>query len=311
MKVFCHIPRENWFCDRYGKEYQKFSSHSVTFNDLDSDLYWLLAGWCWRQIDPKLLSLKKVICTIHHEVPWKFDNNRLSEFMERDRFVDAYHVPCFQTEDFIRKITKKPIIQISYWANNHLWKDLDNAACKKKYGVSDKFVISSFQRDTEGGDLKSPKLEKGPDRFCDFVKKFSENSDKEVHVLLNGWRRQYVISRLESYGINYSYYELPDFDEIVDMYNATDLYVVGSRVEGGPQSIIECALTKTPIISTNVGIARNILPESCIINMDSDYDIFIPGDDCVQEAYRNIQKILIESHVEKYDKLFEKVLMEI
>ena len=128
MKIFCHIPREKWFCDRYGEEYQKFSSHSVNFNDPDSDLYWLLAGWCWRQIDPRLLALKKVICTIHHEVPWKFDKNRLTEFLERDAFIDAYHVPCQQTEDFIRKITKKPIIQISYWANQHLWKMLDRDA---------------------------------------------------------------------------------------------------------------------------------------------------------------------------------------
>ena len=33
------------------------------------------------------------------------------------------------------------------------------------------------------------------------------------------------------------------------LYNILDLYIVSSRFEGGPQSIMECAVTKTPIIS--------------------------------------------------------------
>ena len=33
----------------------------------------------------------------------------------------------------------------------------------------DKKLIGSFQRDTEGYDLKTPKLSKGPDIFCDIV----------------------------------------------------------------------------------------------------------------------------------------------
>jgi glycosyltransferase involved in cell wall biosynthesis len=45
-------------------------------------------------------------------------------------------------------------------------------------------------------------------------------------------------------------------EDVVQMYSALDLYVVGSRVEGGPQSITRVRITKTPIVSTDVGIAR-------------------------------------------------------
>jgi glycosyltransferase involved in cell wall biosynthesis len=45
------------------------------------------------------------------------------------------------------------------------------------------------------------------------------------------------------------------------LYNTLDLYVVGSRCEGGPQAIFECAATQTPIISTPVGYATQILGE--------------------------------------------------
>ena len=57
-----------------------------------------------------------------------------------------------------------------------------------------------------------------------------------------------------------------------------DLYLVTSRYEGGPQSIVECGLTKTPIISTDVGLAYEILnPKSYTKNieniLDCEYDI--------------------------------------
>ena len=41
-----------------------------------------------------------------------------------------------------------------------------------------------------------------------------------------------------------------NFDQLNELYNCLDLYIVSSRLEGGPQAIIECALSKTPIIST-------------------------------------------------------------
>ena len=49
------------------------------------------------------------------------------------------------------------------------------------------------------------------------------------------------------------------FEEINELYNILNLYIVASRYEGGPQSILECSLTRTPIISTDVGIASEIL----------------------------------------------------
>ena len=47
---------------------------------------------------------------------------------------------------------------------------------------------------------------------------------------------------------------MPPFNELNELYNCLDLYIVSSRYEGGPQAIFECALTKTPIISTNVAL---------------------------------------------------------
>ena len=42
------------------------------------------------------------------------------------------------------------------------------------------------------------------------------------------------------------------------LYNILDLYIVSSRIEGGPQAILESSITKTPILSTDVGVASEI-----------------------------------------------------
>ena len=49
-----------------------------------------------------------------------------------------------------------------------------------------------------------------------------------------------------------------------ELYNMLNLYVISSRIEGGPQAIYECSLSKTPIISTNVGVATKFLHPSSI-----------------------------------------------
>lgn len=307
MKVFCHIPRENWFGDRYGAEYKKHSRHTVSHTDLNCDVVWLLASWCWKQIPVQILKAKKIICTIHHIVPDKFNAAAKHDFYMRDQFIDAYHVPCEQTRTFISQHTKKPVHKLCYWVDPGLWPIGDKAAAKAAYVLpQDKLIIGSFQRDTEGHDLKTPKLEKGPDKFCDYVEKIKD-SGIEPFVLLNGWRRQYVINRLINANINFMYKELPPLSEVSKMYSACDLYVVGSRFEGGPQSILECGISKIPIVSTDVGIASTILPSNCIFDVGSSCDIYFPTNKDVEQTYVNSLKYNVTKHVCKYDDLFENI----
>ena len=89
-------------------------------------------------------------------------------------------------------------------------------------------------------------MEKGPDIFCDVVGALNKHIDN-IHVILGGWRRQYVQHRLEENGIKYSLFEKSDLSKIQFMYAASDLYVVSSRYEGGPQAIIEAAAMKVKV----------------------------------------------------------------
>jgi hypothetical protein len=47
-----------------------------------------------------------------------------------------------------------------------------------------------------------------------------------------------------------------------------NLYIISSRYEGGPRSIIECALTNTPVISTKVGIAKEFMDPGSLFDIN-------------------------------------------
>jgi len=303
MKIYCLSPEENWICDRIAAEWYENCSQISTKIIQDADIIWLLAGWCWNQVHPQILINKKVVVTVHHIVPDKLTPQKRQEFLIRDQFVDCYHVPNEKTFNIVSKLTKKPIRVIGYWFDNKKWFKEDKEACRKNLGLPENdFIIGSFQRDTEGGDLKTPKLEKGPDLLCDYISKIS---DKNIHILLGGWRRQYVISRLEDLKIDYTYFELADLDKLRQMYCALDLYIISSRHEGGPQSVLEASGMRIPAISTNVGMVPKILHKDCIFS-DLENN-FYPSISNIEHAYEQAIKFEIRLHKQNYIKMFNDI----
>lgn len=300
MKIYTNKANENWVCDRFAEEWEK-NNPNISTSDINSaDIIWIMAGWVWRAIPSNILKSKKVIVTQHHIDEIKFDR---AEFNFRDMYVDCYHVTNEITGDFLSKITNKPIHTIPFWANPDLWFNLEKKECRKELGLPiDKYLIGSFQRDTEGFDLKTPKLSKGPDIFCDMVEKFYE-SNNNIEVVLGGWRRQYIMNRLDTAGIKYHYFKLPPFEVINKLYNSLDLYIVASRVEGGPQALVECALSKTPIISSNVGISDLILPEESIFDLGQ-----ITAVSNTKVAYEKVQKFVMKKWFNEFSNLFEGLL---
>ena len=96
--------------------------------------------------------------------------------------------------------------------------------------------------------------------------------------------------------IPYVYYELVDIKDLNELYNCLDLYIVSSRVEGGPRSIMECALTKTAIISTDVGIASLILYEKNIYDVNN-YLSYKDAKYYKSYAVKNTQKYIMKNYM--------------
>tara|TARA_B100000035_G_scaffold39302_1_gene29615 strand:+ start:8817 stop:9740 length:924 start_codon:yes stop_codon:yes gene_type:complete len=302
VKIYLNKAGENWIVDRFYSEWNYFNSSTVTKFIFNSDIIWLIAPWTWKKIHRKNLSRKKVVCTIHHIDESKFDEKQKKEFYERDKYVNFYHVISEKTYKQLVKLTDKKIFVIPFWVNQNIWFQLDNKALlRKKYNIDEKsFLVGSFQRDTEGHDLKSPKLSKGPDQFLKIVKQLQDEK-KDLMVLLSGKRRQFLISELDKHKIPFYYLEMTNYKTLNELYNILDLYIVASRVEGGPQSILEAAATKTPLISTNVGIAEEILNSSSIYDMEN----YMEAKPDTEYSYRNVKQYFVpEGFISFYD-MFE------
>jgi len=297
MKIYVHAPGENWILDRYKQEWDQYCISNSTQNPEDADIIWLLDGYTWDRIDPNILRSKFVVNTITHIAPEKFDR---AAFDRKDRFVNHYQAMSAKSADVARQYTTKPITPLQFWVNENIWKvtsDTTNTL-RLKYNLPKKrILVGSFQRDTEGHDLISPKLVKGPDLFCDYIEKIREN----LEVVLTGWRRQYVMKRLDDAGIKYHYFDRCSFETLNELYNCLDLYVVSSRVEGGPQAIPECAMTRTPIISTDVGLAPEILaPES----VNNDLNAAIPN---IDFAHDKVHQYSIQNHMQNFVDFFNRI----
>ena len=124
-----------------------------------------------------------------------------------------------------------------------------------------------------------------------------------MKVVLTGYRRNYIINKLTEQNIPYRYFEKTNIESLNELYNILDLYIVSSRTEGGPQSIVESAITKTPIISTDVGIASEILHEDSLFNMKN----FTVSKPDVEYALNSVQKYLIPNYFDNFLELFEEI----
>lgn len=304
MKIFINNIDENWIVDRLRNEFYEDNQDILTNNIKNADILWIIAPWTWKKIPKRFLKQKTVLCTIHHIDEKKFIGDEGKDFYKLDKFVDYYHTISKKSFDQLSKFTSKRIYVSPFWINNKIWFPIsENKDLKSKFSIpGDAYIVGSFQRDTEGKDGISPKLSKGPDQLFEIIKAISEQ--KNLFVILAGHRRTYLINLLEENNVPYKYYERVDQASLNELYNCLDLYIVSSRVEGGPQAIFECALSKTPIISTDVGVASEILSKTSIFDMNN----FAMAKPDIEVAYANSQQYLIPKGYESFINLFEEIL---
>ncbi len=304
MKIFIPKVNESWVVDRFRNEWYRYNRNITTKRINNSSHLWVIAPWLWKKLPIKHLVEKKVICTIHHIDYEKFDKKQEEDFYQLEQYVDKFHAISEKTHEQLSRLTNKNICTIPFWVNQNIWFYKNQKyELRKKYGFSESdYLIGSFQRDTEGNDLKSPKLIKGPDIFLDIVKKINLN-EENLKIILTGKRRQYLIENFNKFGIKYKYYEMVNFETINNLYNILDLYLVTSRVEGGPQAIIECGLTKTPILSTDVGIAQNILDPKSIFNENN----FFEARTNVDYAYNKSKEMSIPLGMREFISMFKNL----
>ncbi len=225
----------------------------------------------------KKLRKMKVIATVTNEV-----QNTPDKISRLRSLIDIWIAPSKRTFDYLKSKDVK-VIHIPFLVDKAIFKNLntDKKVLADTLGIgfdtiSGKTLIGSFQRDSLGSNLSMPKWQKNPDLLIEILK----NLPKEKFILLlAGPRRHYVIGECKKFDIPYLFIGDETFvregkDDIFEnnlplervnlLYNLSDVCLVTSKSEGGPKAVLECALTKTLVFSTDVGLARDILHGSLI-----------------------------------------------
>ena len=269
------IENQKWICDRLKDQ---FIEHfpDITKKPDEADYIWYIAPWNYQYIPEgydemkwqAVLQSKKVIATIHH-----IDQDYLNEgkYKRQFKFIRKYvtliHSICPQTTRDIKKYCnlEAPIITKYLWVKDPQFYPINSnqrVELKQKYGIGDdgsSFVIGNFQNE---------KKSKAPEIFLKIVLDMIDIGRK-IEVVLCGRNRQFLIENFEKMGVKYHYFQMVPLETINELYNCLDLYIISSRYEGGPRSIIECGLTRTPIISTRVGIAPEFMDENSLFDVDN------------------------------------------
>ncbi|HUE88004.1 MAG TPA: glycosyltransferase family 4 protein [Vicinamibacterales bacterium] len=203
-----------------------------------------------------------------------FHGDRRDEFPEMkaamDKLIAYAHIParivttCRIMEERLSRweIPAAKVVRIPLGVDLALFQPVSaehKGQLRRQFGVPEHAVcLGSFQKDGQGWQAGlSPKLEKGPDIFLNVVQRLSRHYP--LFVLLTGPARGYVSRGLDALGVPYRHDFVHDLRRLPDYYGCLDVYVVTSREEGGPQSVLEAMATGVPLVSTRMGMAADVI----------------------------------------------------
>lgn len=232
--------------------------------------------------------------------------------------IDIIHTSCTINKEKLIQwgAEEKKIVIIPIGIDVNLFKkkcSIDKKSIRKEIGIPESAIcIGSFQKDGHGwGEGDRPKLIKGPDIFCDVIQRLKDKYP--VYVLLIGPARGYIKKRLALMGVPYKHLYLKNYLDVPKYFIALDLYIISSRVEGGPKAIMECSASRIPVVSTDVGMVHDIARHeyNALISKIEDTEDLVHNcgrviDDnslrekIISNAYRSVDKLDWKFIAEKY-----------
>lgn len=208
-----------------------------------------------------------IITTIHHVVDWE-------ELVPLTK-ADAVIVVASEWREYLetRGVPPGRIFMFHNGVDYTRFYPCHNRMqAKRKFGICpETFTVgysAKFSSDHRG--------RKGIDIFLEAIRIVAD-AGHPLSVLITGpgWDR--IVGEIQSYGVEVCYCPFVSEEVMVDVYNALDAYVVTSRIEGGPVTLLESMACGVPVVTTPVGIALD-----CIA--DGVNGLVVPKDDAQATA---------------------------
>ncbi len=257
--------------------------------------------------------------------------NNLENYQATKNKIDYWISPNDKISALLQK-EKKNYSQIPFYVSPKIFKPLEESKEKlceklkiKKELIDNRILIGTFQRDSLGGKLQEPKWQKNPDLLIKILRQLPK---EKIRLVLAGPRRHYVISQCQKYDIpfifvgDYQYIEKAEDDILANnlpeetinwLYNLVDICIVNSKIEGGPKAIIEAALTKTMIFSTDVGWAKEFIHGDLIYDENSTNKIidWVGDQEQKNKSYYldyNYQRAVAVFAENNYENIYHKLI---
>jgi len=233
------------------------------------------------QIDQSVLTGKRIVCHVCNDLM------RLHENSCMIKAQDTVGIWVAMAREAIRDLESLhyPYAYVPYSVDTEIFQPsnpdgFSKMEIRRRYQIPESsFVISNFMRDSFGHDLTVPKEQKGTELLLE-IALLLQKKNIPVHFLLAGPCRHWIRNKLREHSIPLTFVgketehldldvNIASAEVISDLYRVSDLHLLTSRWEGGPRSVLESAATKTPILSTPVGVAPDILlQESLYTSLD-------------------------------------------
>ena len=188
-------------------------------------------------------ELPPIVTWIHHVTQWN-QNQRLALEMS-----SALTVCTSEWKDFIARQTsiEAPITVVPHGVDNQFFRR--HSVRQSRFGIPPgKFVVGFVAK--KGSDLDYGR--KGTDVLFEVVRKAAQ-AIPNFHLVMGGPGWEADIAKLNARGISASATGYIRKADLPALYSALDVYLVTSRVEGGPCTILEAMACETAVVSTRVG----------------------------------------------------------
>lgn len=216
------------------------------------DLVHFICPYASRDWLPRLRSKVPVVTSHHHVTSWDLIRHNL----HGDAIVagSAEWVKDLET----RGADMSRVFRVPYGVDVDLFRPPrgdQRRAILQRLGLAEaEPVVGFFAKRASNDDDR-----KGTDIFAEALSAFAKTHGKTgVLIVGPGW--QELVQRFRSEGIRCAWIPfIENSSDIAPLYHALDFYWVTARVEGGPVPLLEAMSCEVCCLSTEVGLAREVV----------------------------------------------------
>lgn len=174
--------------------------------------------------------------------------------------VEAAREIIVCTEDWKSRLIvearpRAPVTVVPHGVDLELFRRVKSRCAR--FGIPDsKFVlgfVGSKRSDDDGG-------RKGLDTL-ETVLQLCARECPSLHISFLGLGWDDEVRRLQSLGVSANYVGFIRRTELPEFYSAIDAYIMTSRIEGGPCTVLEAMACQTPVVATRVGLVPEVITD--------------------------------------------------